>query len=171
MHWQKEFASVQRVTLCSAVAALIFFGGLSPSVQTQTSQRADPETLPASQLVQPSDLARELASPSTDSRLTAVYVGFRALFAGGHIPDATYHGSASTPQGLAEIKKWAASLSRTTNLVIYCGCCPFERCPNIRPAFVLFRDLGFTHVRVLQLPTSFAADWVDKGYPVEKGLN
>jgi thiosulfate/3-mercaptopyruvate sulfurtransferase len=171
VHWQKEFASARQVTLCSAVAALIFFGGLSQSAHTQASRQADPETLPASQLVQPSDLARELASASTDSRLTAVYVGFRALFAGGHIPGATYHGSASTPQGLAEIKKWAASLPRTTNLVIYCGCCPFERCPNIRPAFALFRDLGFTHVRVLQLPTSFAADWVDKGHPVEKGLN
>ena len=168
MDWQKEFASARQVTLRSAVAALIFFGGLSPSVQTQ---RADLETLPASQLVQPSDLVRELESPSTDSRLATVYVGFRALFAGGHIPGATYHGSASTPRGLAEIKKWAASLSRTTNLIIYCGCCPFERCPNIRPAFVLFHDLGFTHVRVLQLPTSFAADWVDKGYPVEKGLD
>ena len=171
MHWKKEFASAREATLYGAFCALIFFGGLSSSVHSQADRRADSETLPTSHLVQPSDLARELASASTDSRLTIVYVGFRALFAGGHIPGATYHGSASTPQGLAEIKKWDASLPRTTNLVIYCGCCPFERCPNIRPAFALFRDLGFTHVRVLELRTSFAADWADKGYPVEKGLN
>ncbi len=74
-------------------------------------------------------------------------------------------------QGLADIKQWAASLPRTTNLVIYCGCCPFERCPNIRPAFALFRDMGFIRLRVLELHTSFAVDWVDKNYAVEKGLN
>jgi hypothetical protein len=28
--------------------------------------------------------------------------------------------------------------------------------------------MGFTHVRVLALPTSFAADWVEKGYPMQK---
>jgi hypothetical protein len=121
--------------------------------------------------VQPADLARELAPANADSRPTIVYVGFRTLFAGGHIPGATYHGSASTQQGLADIKQWAASLPRTTNLVIYCGCCPFERCPNVRPAFALFRDMGFTRLRVLELHTSFAVDWADKNYAVEKGLN
>jgi hypothetical protein len=99
-----------------------------------------------------------------------VYVGFRTLFAGGHIPGATFHGSASTKDGLADIKKWASALPRTVNLVIYCGCCPFERCPNVRPAFVLFREMGFTHLRVLELRTSFAADWADKNYAIEKGL-
>ena len=153
----------------SAVAALIVCLGLTTHLRSQTSRQA--ETLPASQLVQPADLARELASASADARPTIVYVGFRTLFAGGHIPGATFHGSASTEQGLADIKKWAASLPRTTNLVIYCGCCPFERCPNIRPAFALFRDMGFTHLRVLELPTSFAADWAGKNYVIEKGLN
>jgi hypothetical protein len=28
--------------------------------------------------------------------------------------------------------------------------------------------MGFTHLRVLVLPKSFAEDWADKGYPVEK---
>jgi len=121
--------------------------------------------------VQSSELVRELASASADSRPTIVYVGFRTLFVGGHIPGATFHGSASTEQGPADIKKWAASLPRTANLVIYCGCCPFERCPNIHPAFALFREMGFTHLRVLELRTSLAADWADKNYAIEKGLN
>jgi 3-mercaptopyruvate sulfurtransferase SseA len=133
------------------------------------AQRASSETLPAAQLVQPTDFAEELASADADSRPTVVYVGFRTLYAGGHIPGATFHGSASTEQGLAELKKWASTLPHTANIVIYCGCCPFERCPNIRPAFFLFRDLGFTRVRVLHLPTSFAADWAEKNFPLEKG--
>ena len=168
---RKRFGFVPRRARCPAVAALIVSFGLSTYVQGQTSQPTTSEALPASQLVQPADLVRELASASADARPTIVYVGFRTLFAGGHIPGATFHGSGSTEQGLADIKKWAASLPRTTNLVIYCGCCPFERCPNIRPAFALLRDMGFTHLRVLELHTSFAADWAEKNYSIEKGLN
>jgi thiosulfate/3-mercaptopyruvate sulfurtransferase len=164
---RKIFGSAMRFVKCGG---LIVCAGLSPWAQGQTSQHTNSETLPASQLVQPAELAGELAS-ANDARPTIVYVGFRTLFAGGHIPGATFHGSASTQQGLAHIKKWAASLPRTTNLVVYCGCCPFERCPNIRPAFALFQHMGFTHLRVLELPTSFAADWAGKNYPIEKGFN
>jgi len=154
---------------CAAFIALIFLATLSPRAQSQTGPHATSATFSSAQLVQPADLVREMASASTDARPTIVYVGFRTLFAGSHIPGATFHGTASTVQGLADIKQWAASLPRTTNLVIYCGCCPFQRCPNIRPAFALFRDMGFTRVRVLELPNNFAADWADKNYPVEKG--
>jgi thiosulfate/3-mercaptopyruvate sulfurtransferase len=129
---------------------------------------ADP--LSASQVLQPVDLARELAGAKDSVRPTIVYVGFRTLFLGGHIPGASFHGTASTEQGLAEFKQWAAALPRSTNLVIYCGCCPFDRCPNIRPAYTTLHEMGFMHLRVLVLPQNFAADWVDKGYPVQKGL-
>ena len=154
---------------CAAFIALMALGTLSARAQRQTGPQFNAATFSSTQLVQPADLVREIASASTDARPTVVYVGFRTLFAGGHIPGATFHGTASTAQGLADIKQWAASLPRTTNLVIYCGCCPFQRCPNIHPAFALFREMGFTHVRVLELPNNFATDWADKNYPVEKG--
>jgi thiosulfate/3-mercaptopyruvate sulfurtransferase len=131
---------------------------------------AAPSTDPwaASQTLQAAQLASELADKSKEQP-TIVYVGFRTLFAGGHIPGASFHGTASTEEGLAELKKWTATLPRSTNLVIYCGCCPFEKCPNIRPAFTALHDLGFTRLRVLVLPASFAKDWVEKNYPYEKG--
>ena len=44
-----------------------------------------------------------------------------------------------------------------------------ERCPNIRPAFAVLHDLGFTKLRVLDLPTSFEVDWAEKGLPYDKG--
>jgi thiosulfate/3-mercaptopyruvate sulfurtransferase len=47
---------------------------------------------------------------------------------------------------------------------------PFGYCPNIRPAFVALHGMGFTRLRVLVMPNNFSSDWVDKGYPVEKGL-
>ena len=169
MYRQKLVTSALRHAKRSAITALAVCSVWSSGALSQAGQSNGAETLLSAQLMQPADLVRELASPA--HRPTIVYVGFRTLFAGGHIPGATFHGSGSTEQGLADIKKWAAPLLRTTNLVIYCGCCPFQRCPNIRPAFALLRDMGFTHVRVLELPNNFSADWVDKGYPIEKGLN
>jgi hypothetical protein len=137
------------------------------AVDVRGGQRANSETLPPAQLVEPAAFAHELATSNADSRPTIVYVGVHTLFNGGHIPGATFHGTGSTEQGLLELKKWASTLPRTTDIVIYCGCCPFERCPNIRPAFFQFRDLGFTHLRVLHLPTSFAQDWAAKNFPME----
>jgi hypothetical protein len=136
---------------------------------TRGDEKKSPDPWPASQTIQPADLARELAEKN-ETPPTVVYVGFRTLFAGGHIPGASFHGSASTEQGLAELKKWAESLPHSANLVIYCGCCPFERCPNIRPAFTALNNTGFKRLRVLVLPTNFASDWVDKGFPIQKGM-
>jgi thiosulfate/3-mercaptopyruvate sulfurtransferase len=124
----------------------------------------------ASQLVDPADFARELAADHKGAPLTTVYVGFRTLYEGGHISGASFHGTASTERGLASLKKWATTIPHSTNLVIYCGCCPFDRCPNIRPAFAELRDMGFTHLRVVTMPTSFAEDWAGKRYPIEKGI-
>jgi len=44
-----------------------------------------------------------------------------------------------------------------------------EKCPNIRPAYNALSGMGFKKVRVLVLPTSFAVDWADKDYPMQKG--
>jgi thiosulfate/3-mercaptopyruvate sulfurtransferase len=120
-------------------------------------------------VVQPLDLAREITEKKAGAP-TILYVGFRTLYAGGHIAGAVFHGTGSTETGMAEIKKWAEPLPRGTNLVIYCGCCPFDKCPNIRPAFAALHAMGFTHLRVLPLPSNFNADWFEKGFPTEKGM-
>jgi len=116
------------------------------------------------------DFSRELSASKGSDSPTIIYVGFRTLFEGGHIPGASFYGTASKEDGLAELRKSVAMLSRTANVVVYCGCCPFEKCPNIRPAYKMLHEMGFTRVRVLVLPTSFAADWVEKGYPMQRGL-
>jgi len=119
------------------------------------------------QTVQPADLNKELANPKTAP--VVLFVGFQRLYSAGHIKGAHYHGSGGNSEGLRQIKSWAAGLPRFTNLVIYCGCCPLDHCPNIRPAFTALHDLGFTQLRVLILPTSFEADWANKGLPYDKG--
>jgi thiosulfate/3-mercaptopyruvate sulfurtransferase len=147
---------------------------LAPVLRSNQSGADNPvkavEPWTDTQILQAADLAREIASAKGGSAPTIIYVGFRTLFEGGHVPQASFHGTASKEEGLAELKKWLAPLPRSTNLVIYCGCCPFNRCPNIRPSYTALHEMGFTHVRVLVLPTSFATDWVEKGYPMEKGL-
>jgi len=160
----------------AAVFLLVISASLPPVTVLGWAQNsgADPKKAEdpwsKTQVLQPADFAGELGNAKGESAPTIVYVGFRTLFEGGHVSGASFHGTASTEKGIAELKKWIATLPRTTNLVVYCGCCPFDRCPNIRPAFTALQDMGFTQVRVLVLPTSFAVDWVEKGYPMQKGL-
>jgi hypothetical protein len=52
-------------------------------------------------------------------------------------------------------------------VVIYCGCCPFAKCPNVRPAFSTLLGMGFKNPRLLNLSHNLKADWIDKGYPLE----
>ena len=131
------------------------------------SLRADSDPWAKTQTIQPAELAKELGVPKTAP--TVVFVGFKRLYSAGHIKGAEYHGTAGSEEGLKELTTWAAGLPRSTNLVIYCGCCPMERCPNIRPAFKALQGLGFKNLRVLMLPQDFATDWAGKGLPYDKG--
>ena len=126
----------------------------------------DPWT--AQQTVQPADFAQELQQEK-DSYPTVIYVGVKTLYEGAHIPGAVFYGPGSTDRGLAELKKFASALPRNSDVVLYCGCCPLEKCPNLRPAFTALQASGFARLRVLILPTSFNIDWVEKGFPVHKG--
>jgi hypothetical protein len=147
---------------------------LAPVLQSNQSAGANQEKIADpwtnAQVLLAPELVSELRNAKGGSAPTIIYVGFRTLFEGGHVPNASFHGTASKAEGLAELKKWISTLPRSTDLVIYCGCCPFDRCPNIRPAYTALHEMGFTQLRVLVLPTSFAADWVEKGYPMQKGL-
>jgi thiosulfate/3-mercaptopyruvate sulfurtransferase len=127
---------------------------------------ADPWT--SAQTVQPADLDKELADANGTGKPTVVCVAPHVLYEGGHIPGALFHGPGSSAQGLDDLKKWAQPLPRSANIVVYCGCCPLDHCPNLRPAFVALRDMGFTHLRALIIPTNFFTDWVKPGYAYEK---
>jgi thiosulfate/3-mercaptopyruvate sulfurtransferase len=119
------------------------------------------------QTVSPAEFAKQLQQ-KRDPSLRIIYVGVHTLYAGAHIPGAVFHGPGSKEEGIADLKKFAATLPKDSHFLIYCGCCPLDRCPNLRPAFSVLQEMGFTHLRVLILPTSFAADWIEKGYPTEK---
>lgn len=77
-------------------------------------------------------------------------------------------GAASEALTLNKFKKALAALPKSTAVVVYCGCCPFDPCPNIRPAFRTLQAAGFKNGRLLNLPTNLKTDWINKGYPIEK---
>jgi thiosulfate/3-mercaptopyruvate sulfurtransferase len=137
------------------------------SVATQVQGKAADDLSPGSpQLIQPSELAQAMKSTQ---KPIILYVGPKALYAQAHIPGAEYIGPAARPEGVEKLRARAASLPKDGEVVIYCGCCPWDRCPNIRPAYTALKKAGFTKARVLFLATSFGLDWKDKGLPVATG--
>ena len=117
--------------------------------------------------VEPKDLAAQLQAKGAKPAL--FHVGFPVMYRGKHIPASVYAGPGSKAEGLDALKTAVAGLQHDRELVVYCGCCPFDKCPNVRPALAMLKQMGFTNVKVLSIPTNFAADWVDHGYPVEEG--
>lgn len=127
-------------------------------------QEATSDPWASGALVQPAELAKAIQSGHAPIILS---VAFPVLYRGRHIVHAINAGPTSKPEGIEALKKAVANLSKDSDLVIYCGCCPMVKCPNIRPAYRALQELGFTHVRVLSLPTNFHDDWVSKDYPSE----
>jgi thiosulfate/3-mercaptopyruvate sulfurtransferase len=122
---------------------------------------------PAASLLEPAEFAKELQSGNA---ATVLCVAFPVLYNSKHIVHAAFAGPTSKPEGLEALKKVAATLPRDADLVIYCGCCPMaDKCPNIRPAYRTLKEMGFTHIRVLDIPTNMQTDWYSKDYPSEAG--
>jgi hypothetical protein len=115
-------------------------------------------------VLQPADLAQVIQTGKAPIILS---VAFPVLYRGKHIVHAIDAGPTSKPEGIEALKKAVADLPKNADLVIYCGCCPMVKCPNIRPAYRTLKELGFTHVRVLSLPTNLHTDWVGKDYASE----
>jgi hypothetical protein len=118
--------------------------------------------------VPPAEFAKELAGATGTDKPVVVCTAPPFLYRIGHIPGSVLHGPASSPEGLNSLTSWAQPLPRSTNIVIYCGCCPLSQCPNLGPAYKALKGLGFTRVRVLLLQQNFKTDWVDRGYPMER---
>lgn len=125
-------------------------------------------SIPSSQLLTPDELVKVLQSPAGEKPLV-IQVGSHVLYSQAHIPGAEYIGPASSESGLQSLRKRAEPLPRDKFIVIYCGCCPWSHCPNIKPADDALRAMGFTNVKVLYIADNFGANWVDKGYPTAKG--
>lgn len=117
-------------------------------------------------LLAPAALAARLDDVKS-GKVAVLYVGPDLLFDLGHVPGARNVGPAGDEDGARALSAALAGVPEETEIVLYCGCCPVANCPNVRPASAALRKLGRANAHVLDLPTKFATDWVDKGFPVE----
>ncbi len=159
--------SLMCISLSSA-SALRSARSSSGVASSEESRIADQPGKTGPDLIQPSDLVSILKSPSSPKPLL-IQVGFNVLYVQAHIPGSEYIGPTSSPDAVRRLHKRVEALPRTQPIVLYCGCCPWNECPNIKPAFKELADMGFKNVKLLYIARNFGEDWAGKNYPVAKG--
>lgn len=87
-------------------------------------------------------------------------------------PDAIIKGSVDIgptqeEANLAKLKNYLKQVPKDKKVILYCGCCPFDKCPNIRPAFSALDKTGFKKTELLNIPKNIKVDWIDKDYPTK----
>ncbi len=128
-------------------------------ISCHQSNAQKPENWTANQLIEPSALAKTLQSKKD---LPVIY----CVGPGAIIPHSIDLGMANDSANLERFKEAISRLPKATNIVVYCGCCPFEKCPNIRPAIEVLQKMNFTNYHLLDLPHNIKTDWIAKGFPV-----
>ena len=143
--------------LCTLFISFSFFEAKGQTSPTVTA--ALPVTYPWTndQLIGPSDLAGQI-----DKGIAPIIFNIGAV---EDIKGAKHIGPVSNAANMQKFRAAVVSLPKNTPLVIYCGCCPFTKCPNIKPAFNELKSSGFTNVKVLDLKTNLKTDWIARGYP------
>ena len=122
------------------------------------AQEPKTENWTCEQLMQPADLAQAL---NDNKNIPLIY----CVGPGVVIPHSIDIGMTDKPENIQKLKDSLKKVSRDANIVIYCGCCPFARCPNVRPAIALLKEMKFTNYHLLNLPHNIRTDWISKGYP------
>jgi len=128
------------------------------SCQFSSQGQNDPWT--QQQLLAPADLAKVLNDPKSPQPII-FSIGMQAIIKGS-----IDIGPAMAKENLDLLKQKLDKLPKNSNIVVYCGCCPFSRCPNVRPAMALLKSMQFTNYQLLNLPQNVKVDWIDKGYPM-----
>ncbi|HWD88059.1 MAG TPA: hypothetical protein VG367_08035 [Mucilaginibacter sp.] len=140
-------------------SALCFATVAHAQVSSLNTASPTPEPWTQEQLLPPATLAAELKASEPHALILNI----------GKVEDikeATHIGPVSQKENLEKLTKEVSPLPRSTELVIYCGCCPFAKCPNIRPAFDELKRLGFTNIKVLNIPNNLETNWIKEGYPL-----
>ena len=112
-------------------------------------------------LMDPAQLAERLKTPAA-KKPVILNVGPSAP-----IPGSQMIGNAEDPANREKLKSTLKNIPKNTEVVVYCGCCKLEDCWNIHEADKVLSNLGYTHYKILNLPTDFNKDWVDKKYPLQ----
>ena len=108
----------------------VFFAFLFICAQNANAQ--NPQNWTSQQLIQPSELAPVLKTKNVPVIFS---VGPAAT-----IPGSIEIGMVKEKTNLEKFKKQLSSLPKNSKIVVYCGCCPYEHCPNVRPAIEVLRN-------------------------------
>lgn len=142
------------------LSLLILYAIISVGCQSVKSQQPAPNWA-KDQLMEPADLAAALKSDKNVPVIVSVGPG-------AVIPGSVDAGASGESEGISGLEKALKNLPKNSNIVIYCGCCPFEHCPNVRPAIDVLKKEKFTNFHLLNLPHNINTDWISKGYPTKK---
>lgn len=157
-----------------AVLASIAFGLQTQSAAGKPTQATEvPGAGKAAELasavqIEPQALAKVLQE-SKGEKPVVLHVGFKNFYDQAKIPGSDYAGPGSKPEGLELLRKRVSSLQHKQLIVLYCGCCPWDKCPNAKPAYDALHAMGFTNVKVAHIAENFGANWANAGLPVTKG--
>jgi len=77
-------------------------------------------------------------------------------------------GLGTSISAMEKLKSNLSMESKTRTVVVYCGCCSYANCPNIKPAYDALIAAGFKNAKVLELPEGIKPDWVAKGFPMQE---
>lgn len=120
------------------------------------------------QLIEPLELAAKITNENAKAPfiISVSPEGAHGVRPGKGIKGSVDFGAADEPQNLKKLKASLEELPKDREIVMYCGCCPFDVCPNIRPAFSLLNEMGFINHKLLNLKKNIRVDWLNKGYPM-----
>jgi thiosulfate/3-mercaptopyruvate sulfurtransferase len=120
----------------------------------------------SAEVIHAADLSRIVADKKAEQP-SIFQVGFETMFKTQHVPGSVYAGPGRSDAGIELLKHAVAGVPKDRTIVLYCGCCPWDHCPNMKPAYKVLHDLGYAHIKVVEIPASFQIDWIDNGFPVE----
>ena len=140
---------MKKIVLLSVIVALFAFKMLN-------------EPWTKEQILQPETLAATMQNAKAKQPII-INIG-----PAGSIKTSVSFGSTQDKESLDSLQHFLQKIPKNTEVVLYCGCCPFEHCPNIRPAFTLIKQMKFTNPKLLNLSHNLKVDWIDKGFPMSE---
>ena len=149
------------LSLTLAISLIVNFNTQAQTSPTQLSVLSKNVVWTPSDLIEPGDLAATINKPGVTQPV---------IFNVGAVEDikgAVHIGAANNADNLKKLNKLAERLPKSKTVVVYCGCCPFGKCPNVAPAFQALKKQGLTQVKVLNLTANLKTNWTAKGYPLD----
>jgi len=139
---------------------ILFFSACAMLVSIAGSAQ-DAEPWKADQLLSADRLSAIITNPAAKQPLI-IDIG-----PAGSIKGSVEVGPVNKKENLKKLNDLLLKENKDREIVVYCGCCPYKNCPNIRPAFSVLNSLKFTNYKLLDLPHNLKVDWIDRGYPMK----